>query len=194
MLELMNPPNRRATLDELAVLRDQGHAVELIDGEIVYKASPGFDHGAIQGEIFSALAPYRRPPGPGQPGGWWIGVEVDILYAQTTEVFRHDVSGWRREKLVARPSGMPVRVLPDWVTEVLSPSTARYDVAKKSATLHRHGVAHYWIVDPQHQTLTVLRHTPEGYLQALVAGVGDVVRAEPFADIEIAIADLFPRD
>ena len=39
-------PKRQATLDELAYLRDRGHAVELIDGEIVYKAMPTPAHGS----------------------------------------------------------------------------------------------------------------------------------------------------
>ena len=78
--------------------------------------------------------------------------------------------------------------------EILSPSTARYDVVKKQRTYHLHGVPHYWLLDPTHETLTVLRHTAEGYLQVLTATIGDAIRAEPFDGIEISVSDLFGRE
>ena len=73
---------------------------------------------------------------------------------------------------------------------MLSRSTARYDVVKKQRTLHRHGVPYYWLIDPEHQTLVVYRHGPDGYVNLLSAGPGDVVRAEPFDAIEIEVAEL----
>jgi hypothetical protein len=53
---------------------------ELIDGELVEKAVPTFEHGLAQRNTASALGgPYgRRVGGPGGPGGWWIVTEVDI--------------------------------------------------------------------------------------------------------------------
>ncbi len=121
-------------------------------------------------------------------------VEVEVLYEKDGNVFRHDVLGFRRDLHAARPTGMPVRVRPDWVCEILSPSTARYDILQKQRTLHAHGVPHYWILDPEHETLTVLRHTETAYLRVLDAGVGDVVRAEPFEAVEISVAELLGGD
>jgi Uma2 family endonuclease len=76
------------------------------------------------------------------------------------------------------------------VCEVLSTSTARYDVVDKLRTLHADAVPHYWLVDPERETLTVLRHAPDAYLALLTAGRGDIVRAEPFEAVEIAVARL----
>ncbi len=87
-----------------------------------------------------------------------------------------------------------LRARPDWVCEILSESTARYDVGAKQRTLHAHGVPHYWIVDPEHATLTVMRWSSAAYLRVLDAGIGDVVHAEPFEAIEIGITDLFGRE
>ncbi|MDQ3033294.1 MAG: Uma2 family endonuclease [Myxococcota bacterium] len=185
----------RATLDDLAAERDRGLAVELIEGEIVQKAAPLPAHGGAQMKLGELLGGFhRRTGGPRGPGGWWIMSEVEIAYPRTDEIFRHDALGFRRESRPERPEGMPVRARPDWVAEILSPSTGRYDVVKKQRTLHLHGVPHYWIVDPEHETLTVLRHAGEAYLSILSAGVGDVVRAEPFEVVEISISDLFGHD
>jgi Uma2 family endonuclease len=192
----MSDPARRAPskLEELTRLWDQGHAVELIEGEIVRKAMPTVGHGSAQIKLGELLGPFnRRTGGPRGPGGWWIMSEVDILYAKTEEVFRHDGLGFRRDLHAERPSDHPVRARADWACEILSPSNARTDLVQKQRTLHLHGVPHYWIVDPEHETLTVLRWTEIAYLRVLDAGVGDVVQ-EPFDGLELSIAELFGRD
>ena len=186
------PNSRPATLDDLAILRDQGHAVEVIGGEIVYKAMPAPAHGSAQSKAAELLGGYNRPGGGDRgPGGWWNMSEVDVLYQRTREVCRHDVLGFRRDRHAKRPDEMPVRARPDWVCEILSPSTARIDLGPKPRLLHAHGVPHYWILDPEHQTLTVMRHAEAHYLRVLDAGVGDRVRAEPFVAIELDVGELF---
>ena len=87
-----------------------------------------------------------------------------------------------------------MRVRPDWVCEILSPSTSRVDQVKKLRTLHAHGVTHYWILDPEREMITVHRHAAEGYLTALSAGPDELVRAEPFELIEIDVGELFGHE
>jgi Uma2 family endonuclease len=74
---------------------------------------------------------------------------------------------------------------------VLSPTTAKNDLVDKLRTLQSNGVPHYWIVDPERETLTVLRWTEEGYLTALTAKRGERVRAEPFGEVELNAGLLF---
>lgn len=88
-----------------------------------------------------------------------------------------------------------MRVRPDWVGEVLSPSTASRDLIEKMQTLRQCEVPHYWVVDPEHETLTVYRSTRDGYVVALVAGRADRrVRAEPFEAVEIDVGLPFGED
>jgi Uma2 family endonuclease len=187
------PSRRPGTLEDLARLRAT-HAVELIDGEIVEKATPSPAHGSAQLGLGSQLfLPFNRRRGGGGPGGWSLMTEVEVLYEER-QTYRHDVVGWRRERSPARPSEMPVRLRPDWVCEVLSPSNAGDDLVKKLRSLHRHEVPHYWIADPEHRTLTVMRWAPEAYLTVLTAQEDEVVRAEPFEAIEFRMELLFERD
>lgn len=174
----------------LALPEDLG--AELILGTITRKAAPSFEHGDSQSALSQALkGPFhRRPGGPGGPGGWWIATEVDVWF-DDANVLRPDLVGWRRDHLPERPSGRPVRARPDWVGEVLSPSTARRDLWEKANILHAAGVPHYWLLDPERQTLTVCQRAERGWLIALVAGPGDRVRAEPFEAIELAVGALF---
>lgn len=178
----------RATADDLAALPDEVRA-EVIGGEIVEKQAQRAEHGGAQ--IFLGallLGPYQR--GRGGPGGWCFFSDVEVEL-ETHDVYRPDVVGWRRDRVPERPRGRPVRIRPDWVCEVISPSNARNDFGPKRETYARVGVPHYWLVDPLRETLTVLRRTADGYLVHLIAVRGDVVRAEPFEEIEISIAELF---
>ena len=177
-----------ATAADLAALGEEARA-EVIGGVIVQKAGPSFEHGDAQSAVAGALKdPFQK--GRGGPGGWWIATEVEVEL-ETHEVYLPDVAGWRRERVPERPKGRPTRVRPDWVCEVLSVSKAENDLGKKLFAYHRSGVPHYWIVDPEHETLTVYRWSSEGYVVARSAGRAEVVRAEPFEAIEVRVGDLF---
>lgn len=192
---MANAPKPRATLADHARALDEGRRVELIDGELIERAAPTWDHGSAQLKLGEELGPINRGAGgPRGPGGWWLAVEVDVLYPRFDEVFRHDLVGFRRAQHPERPSGFPVRARPDWACEVLSSSTRRYDLVKKQRTLHAHQVPHYWLVDPEGEVLTVLRWSEPGYLQILTATAGERVRAEPFEEIEIDVGALFGRE
>ena len=181
---------QRATLEDLLAL-PTGASAELIDGDIVEKAVPSPEHGTAQLGLGSQLfTPFHRPPGRGGPGGWWLMTEVEVLYAPD-QVYRHDLVGWRRERVPAMPPERPVRTRPDWVGEVLSASNASNDTVKKLRTLQRCGVPHYWLVDPERKTLTAFRWTSDGYLTVQSAAIDERVRAEPFEEVELDLAMLF---
>ncbi len=180
-----------ATVAELLAIPEGERFHEVIDGELVQKAMPSWSHGRTQTRLGGRLSdPYDRPPGRRGPGGWWLVTEVEIEL-EAHQVYRPDISGWRRERLPTPPAEIPVRVRPDWICEILSPTNASNDTVKKLRTYHRCQVPHYWILDPQHETLTVLRWTAEGYVVVIAAGSGERVRAEPFDAVELDLSELF---
>jgi len=184
----------RATAANLLALGEDRRFHEVIGGELVRKANPSGEHGAAQAAVTGSLfGPFNRRPGGRLPGGWWFQTEVEAEL-ETHDVYRPDVVGWRRERVPDRPTGNPVRVRPDWVCEVLSPSNAKDDQVTKFDTYHRCGVPHYWIIDPQLETLRVHRWTEAGYVVVLNAQRGQRVRAEPFDAIELPIGVLFGDD
>ena len=142
------------------------------------------------------MAPYSRRAGGGdRPGGWWFLLEQLVRF-DSGQTLRPDVAGWLRERLPEPPEDEDtvVEVRPDWVAEIISPSNAGNNLIKKKRIYHRHGVPHYWIIDPRDESLTVLRWTPEGYVEVLVAVRGERVRAEPFAAVEWLVGVLFGDD
>jgi Uma2 family endonuclease len=167
---------------------------EIIDGELVRKAAPTGEHGGVQAALTGSLFdPFNRSPGGRRPGGWWFLVEVEIELAPH-EIYRPDILGYRRERVAERPRGSPLHLRPDWVCEILSPNNTRNDTVKKMRVYHRCEIPHYWIVDPNEETLAVHRWTSEGYLTVLLAERGERVRAEPFDAIELQVSVLFGAD
>ncbi len=126
------------------------------------------------------------------PGGWWLVYEPELHLA--ADVIVPDWAGWRRERVPKFPTGAFSTVAPDWVCEIVSPSTAALDRGKKLATYAREAVSYAWLIDPVPRTLEVL-HLEFGRWSILATHIGDdVVRAEPFADIEIPLANLWPDE
>lgn len=182
------PANKSpATVEDLLALPEDLR-VELIGGEIVEKAAPDFDHGECQLALGAGLFPMSRPAD--HRTGWWLGSEVDVLYGPN-DLYRHDVVGWRRDRVGERPKGRPVTIRPDWVCEILSPSNWRNDTVSKFRVLQQTGVPHYWLLDLEHGQLTVLRWQDGSYAIAAVAVAGEKARLEPFEEIELELALLF---
>lgn len=182
-----------ATWEDFAAIPDGERWHELLAGDLVERAMPSGEHGGAQGDLCAVLGPFSRRPGGRAPGGWWFAVGVEIrldLY----NVVRPDLAGWRRERCPERPRGFPVTLRPDWVCEVLSPSHARRDRVDKVEIYHRFQVPHYWILDPQAETLEVHRWVPDGWLLVLAARRGQTVRAEPFDALPLQVGRLFGED
>jgi Uma2 family endonuclease len=193
----MSKPSRAprlATAADLLALPEGSRFHEVIGGEVTRRAAPSGEHGAAQAALVGSLfGPFSRRPGGRWPGGWWFETEVEVEF-ETHEIYRPDVSGWRRERSAERPAGVPIRLRPDWVCEILSASNARDDQVSKFETYRRCGVPHYWIVDPALRTLRVHRWTQDGYLVVLTTEAGQTVRAEPFEAIELQVGVLFGDD
>ncbi|MCW5804205.1 MAG: Uma2 family endonuclease [Deltaproteobacteria bacterium] len=187
---MVAPRTKLATAADLAALPDHVRA-EVIHGMIVEKTAPSAAHGGSQFLLATVLGRrfYRRPGGR-WPGGWWFTSEAEVEY-ETHEVYLHDVTGWRRDRVPERPVERPVRIRPDWVCEVLSPSNAKRDRIDKLNVLHANGVPHYWIADPIENTLEVHRWSERGYTVILSAQAGEIVRAEPFEAVELRVSALF---
>jgi Uma2 family endonuclease len=82
---------------------------------------------------------------------------------------------------------------PDWVCEVLSPSTMKLDRGEKLPAYARARVGHVWLVDPLQQYLEVLRLHGETYSIVATHFTDAKVRAEPFDAIELDLSILWAR-
>lgn len=192
MPRLKPKAKKKVTIADWLKLPEDVH-VELINGKLVYEVMASTNHGRIMGILFSLLRdPYDRPPGSkGKPGGWWFSQDVDIKLGP--HGLRPDVVGWRRDKHPKPPQPQKGVVIdmPDWIAEVLSPSTMARDWGDKHRIYHRYKVPHYWLVDPKAHTLTTLVWTEDDYKIGYLYEANDVVSAEPFDQARISMQELF---
>ncbi|MEO0322696.1 MAG: Uma2 family endonuclease [Myxococcota bacterium] len=187
----MSTPGRSlATYEDLVRLPPDVRA-ELLAGEVITAPAPLPRHSKAQRALGSFIGrPYDDDDGHGGPGGWWIFVEVDVALGPH-DVVRPDLSGWRRERLHAPGDRRPIEVAPDWVCEVLSPSTAAVDRGLKRDLYYRHEVGHYWLVDPLLRQVEVLARRPEGWLLLGTYGSEATVALPPFTDVTVPLGRLF---
>jgi Uma2 family endonuclease len=189
-LSAQTPTHRPATLEDFLAIPSPERFHEILNGELVRKALPSARHASAQSRLAGLLHPFDGEGSPGQPGGWWIMTEVEVLLPGKQPV-RPDLAGWRRERMVELPDDFPVRLLPDWVCEVVSPGDPRRDTIVKYRDYARAGIPYYWLLDLAEQSLLALRLTDGHYAVQVEGRAGDAVRAEPFDLSEIAVGYLF---
>jgi Uma2 family endonuclease len=80
---------------------------------------------------------------------------------------------------------------PDWVCEVLSPSTERFDRSRKLRIYAEAGVLHAWLVKPSDRTLEVLRLREGAWTIVAVLEDAAAVRVEPFEAVELELGRLW---
>jgi len=163
---------------------------EIIDGELFVQPRPRFRHARVTGFLSHHIGGAFDFDDEG-PGGWWIVPEPGIELPGAPEV-SPDLAGWKRERMPAPPpEGEPLRLVPDWVCEVLSPSNRRWDLRKKFPFYARVGVPWLWVVDPPAETVSI-RSLDRGEWKIVQEVVGsEAVALQPFEIIELPLGRLW---
>ncbi len=182
MLPIVALVKRNATYDDLCALPDHMVA-EIIDGDLFASPRPASPHALASSMLGAALIRSfgDEPGGADLPGGWWILFEPELHLRR--DVLVPDLAGWRRERMPTVPDVAGFELAPDWVCEVISPSTGEIDRGRKMRVYAREQVAHLWIVDPILRTLEVYRLEDGRWVVASTHAGTEQVRAEPFAAV-----------
>jgi Uma2 family endonuclease len=180
------PGLKRATYDDV-LSAPENKIAEILNGELFLSPRPSPRHSVASSRLGGALIPAFD--GQGGPGGWWILDEPELHFGG--DVIVPDLGGWRRERLPAMPDTAFFSIAPDWVCEVLSPSTERIDRGRKLRIYADAGVANAWLVNPAERTLEVLRLREGAWTIVAVCTGSDTVRVEPFDAIELGLGRLW---
>jgi Uma2 family endonuclease len=191
MLPAVSQPKRRATYEDLMEVPDTKVA-EIIDGELIVSPRPASLHAYAATVLGSRVCEsfHGEPDDPSRPGGWWILLEPELHFGD--DVVVPDWVGWRRSSMPVFPNAPYFTRAPDWICEVVSPSTGRVDRSRKMRVYARAGVGHLWLVDPLARTLEVFRLEDERWIVAAVHAEQESVRVEPFEAVELALARWWP--
>lgn len=183
------PSNRPATYADIEAL-PPNMVGEIVRGVLYANPRPASPHAAAASAVGEELGPpFKR--GRGGPGGWGILDEPELHLHE--DVLVPDLGGWRRERMPEMPHVAAFELAPDWVCEVISPSTARLDRSAKLPVYAREGVDYVWFIDPLEQWLEILQLDDRSYRIVGNHFADEKVRAAPFDAIELDLTVLWAR-
>lgn len=164
---------------------------EIIHGALVTHPRPSPRH-AVAANVLGSELTGGFQFGRGGPGGWVFMVEPELHFGANVVV--PDIAGWRRERLSSLPDKAWIEIAPDWVCEIISPSTEHYDRGAKRQIYGAASVAYLWLVNPVEQYLEAFQLVAgQWLLQTTVAGA-DEVKIPPFDAAPFSLGLLWPFD
>jgi Uma2 family endonuclease len=185
-----DPAKRRATYSD--VLAAPRHVVaEVVAGVLHTQPRPAVPHARAAFELAGEL---RDPFGKGRggPGGWILLSGPELHLGPEPDIVVSDLGGWRRERMPRVPMQSKfLSLAPDWICEVVSPSTQAFDRGEKMDVYAREGVGHAWIVDPLARMLEAFRLEREKWVRLGTWRDDTRVRAEPFEVFELELGALW---
>jgi Uma2 family endonuclease len=140
----------------------EGTRAEIVNGVLHLLPSPAVIHAQVVGGISNELT-NRFERALNGPGGWVFLQDPNVRIGD--DIYEPDIAGWHRDRFAEVPSdAVVVEVVPNWVCEVLSPSTKRRDRTEKLPNYFRQGVDWVWLVAPRDRIVEVYRRgtTPGG--------------------------------
>jgi len=146
------PPDGKImlTYEDYACLPDDGKTYEILEGELQVTPAPRPKHQDVSRNLGRALDQYVCHHNAGK----MYYSPIDIV-ADPHNIVQPDIIFISADRLdiIGEKN---VQGMPDLIIEILSPSTGRKDRILKLRVYASHGLKHYWIVDPDEQTLEAL--------------------------------------
>jgi len=185
MKVLTGRPTLPMTYHEYALLPQDRNRYEVLDGELYMTPSPTY----LQQHIVTYLASMLLEHVSARKLGEVLTAPMDVLLSESN-IVQPDVLFIRTNRVPARDA-KNITVAPDLIVEVLSPSSVEQDRETKKAVYARHGVPHYWIIDPQARTLEMYSLAVAQYELAAELR-GDATATSPlFPGLTIPLARLW---
>lgn len=185
----MREARRRGSYADILAL-PPNRVGELVAGEMHVSPRPSPRHANATSGLFGAIGGHHGPGGSGGAsgggvGGWRILVEPELHLG--ADVLVPDLAAWRWARMPELPDGAAIDLVPDWVAEVLSPSTAAWDRIRKMEVYRRQGVAWAWLVDPVLQTVEVYELSSGMWMSLGTHGGEDEPRLPPFDEAPLRL-------
>jgi Uma2 family endonuclease len=184
---MAEPAIKTATYEDLQAV-PANMVAEIIGGRLVTHPRPAPRH-ARASSLLGAELTIPFDAGRGGPGGW-VNIDEPELHLGD-HVLVPDLAGWRRENMPELPQTAWFETPPDWICEVLSPSTARYDRLEKRDIYAKFGVSHLWFIDPDTKTLEAFELRERQWLLVATRANDDEVAIAPFAEVPFSLGALW---
>jgi len=162
----------------------EGPPQQLIEGELIMSLAPSFNHQSIVLEIASLLKNYVIGHNLGH-----VNISPIDVFLKDDEVYQPDIIfiSNERENIISDK----VKGSPDLVVEVLSPSTAYYDLVHKKNIYEETGVKEFWVVDPEGKGIEVYENINGKFMLFSKARSSGSASSKLLSNFNIKIEELF---
>jgi len=164
---------------------------ELIDGEIYVTPAPATTHQLVARNLLLMLTQHVRAHGLGLV----LHAPVDVVLGEGKgrNVVQPDILFVRRERTSSVEEAEVVGA-PDFIVEVLSPSTADRDLGMKRTLYARSGVREYWIVEPADKRIEAFVLGTRDYGKPAVCEGADCIASAAVPEFVAPLPEVFRRD
>ncbi|MFN3479307.1 MAG: Uma2 family endonuclease [Thermodesulfovibrionales bacterium] len=164
-------------------LLPEGAPYQLIEGELIMTPAPNPRHQIILGNIVERIRQFTKA------SGIVLFSPIDV-YLDDENAFQPDlIFIFNARRGIIKEDG--IYGPPDLVIEILSPSTAHYDLREKFGVYERSGVKEYWIVDPEINSVEVYFNENGHFSLSQKAERTGSVKSLILKDVEIALYEIF---
>lgn len=172
----------RLTYEAYVCLPEDGKRYEILDGELAAAPAPAPKHQIVSRNLEWVLHGHARKNAAGNV----FNAPIDVILSPDT-IVQPDLLFIRagREAIVTERA---IEGAPDLVVEILSRSSARQDRVVKASLYARHGVTHYWLVDPEARTIELYELEGDAYRLIAKAASQETLRPSLFSGLEIRSA------
>ena len=181
-------PSVKLTYEDYVLFPEDGKRHELIDGEHFVTPSPSTKHQAIAVNLTGMIWRYLQE----RPVGRVFTAPFDVVFSDF-DVVEPDLLYLSTERAAAVLTPKHARGAPDLVVEIGSKGTRKRDETIKRRLYERFGVAEYWVVDPELDTIKVYRRTADRYERAaeLTLENRDVLTTPFLPGLDLPLAKIF---
>ena len=163
----------------------EGAPYQLIGGELIMTPSPMPYHQIIARNIGFELLKFNEQRRLGEV----IFAPLDV-YLSETETYQPDIIFISKDRLNIIGE-KKIEAAPDLVIEILSPSTAYYDLRHKKRIYEKSGVKEYWIVDPMEKGIEVYENVNGEFKVFSQAQEKDRVKSKLLDGFEVEMEKAF---
>jgi len=175
---------RKLTFDDYCALPDD-QDYEIIEGVLYVSPRARAAHQRIAGKLTQLLLAQE------DLGRGVVVPDADLIVDAHRTYVSPDVMFFAGDRFASVNPRDFIRVIPDLVVEVLSPSMRDYDLTKKLDTYARLGVRHYWVADGERRAMLEHVLQEDGTYRVATTRVPEAFRPELFEGTEINLARIF---
>ena len=180
MLELKE---KKLTIKDYEKL-PEGSPYQLIKGALIMSLAPSTEHQRSSKKIFLKLYEFIEKSNLGEV----LYSPIDV-YLDNENVYQPDIVVILKNSK-AKVSEKGIEGTPDIVIEIISPSTAYYDLIEKKEVYEKYGVKEYWIIDPKSKTFEIYLNSESGFEIISKAKIKGLVKSQ-ILSLELNVDEIF---